>query len=187
MEATKATDPEGEPARDALATELATLARSAATTADEARAQGLDPLTFRTLALDSGAGANLLQVAPLPSAHSYSSLSVYERCPLQYAFKHVYRMPPSEDPVAAFSFGSTAHAAFEAFTKERRERIARGDPPPTREDFEREFRASWVPTAFGDKTTEEGYQRRVATLLDNFWTGEVSHVSEALARRSGSN
>ncbi len=33
---------------------------------------------------------------------------------------------------------------------------------------------------FGDKTTEEGYQRRVATLLDNFWQGEVSSLGEAL-------
>ena len=56
---------------------------------------------------------------------------------------------------------------------------ARG-PPPTREDLEREFRARWTPTGFGDKTTEEGYQRRVATLLDNFWEGEVSSLSEAL-------
>ena len=89
-------------------------------------------------------------------------------------------MPPREEPVAAFTFGSTAHEAFEAFTRERRERAARGDPPPTREDLEREFRARWVPTGFGDKTTEEGYQRRVATLLDNFWQGEVSSLSEAL-------
>ncbi len=89
-------------------------------------------------------------------------------------------MPPREEPVAAYTFGSTAHEAFEAFTKERRERAARGDPPPSREDLEREFRARWTPTGFGDKTTEEGYQRRVATLLDNFWEGEVSSLSEAL-------
>ncbi len=37
-----------------------------------------------------------------------------------------------------------------------------------------------MPTAFGDKTTEETYQRKVATLLDNFWQGEVSSLSEAL-------
>ncbi len=180
MEATSATDPEALTARDDLAVELTTLARSAATTADDARAQGLDPLTFHAIALDSGAGANLLQVAPLPRTHSYSSLSVYDTCSLQYAFKYVYRMPPRDDPVAAFAFGTTAHEAFEAFTKDRRERTARGEPPPTREDLEREFRARWTPSDFGDKTTEEGYQRRVATLLDNFWTGEVSSLSEAL-------
>ena len=180
MEATNATDPEAPAARDDLATELTTLARSAATNADQARAQGLDPLTFQAIALDSGAGANLLQVAPLPGRHSYSSLSVYDTCSLQYAFKYVYRMPPRDEPVAAFAFGTTAHEAFEAFTKDRRERTARGEPPPTREDLERAFRARWTPADFGDKTTEEGYQRRVATLLDNFWTGEVGSLSEAL-------
>jgi DNA helicase-2/ATP-dependent DNA helicase PcrA len=180
MEATSATDPEAAAARDDLAAELGDLVRSAATSADEARAQGLDPLTFRRIALDEGAGANLLEVAPLPWRHSYSSLSKYDQCPLQYAFSYVYRMPPREEPVAAFAFGSTAHEAFEAFTRERRERVARGDPPPTREDLEREFRARWVPTAFPDKTAEDGYQRKVANLLDNFWQGEVSSLSEAL-------
>src|SRR4051794_25488171 len=41
MEATPGEDPEGEAARDGLTSELATIGRSAATTADEARAQGL--------------------------------------------------------------------------------------------------------------------------------------------------
>jgi RecB family exonuclease len=180
MEATSATDPEAAAARDDLAAELGDLVRSAATSADEARAQGLDPLTFRRIALDDGAGANLLEVAPLPGRHSYSSLSKYDQCPLQYAFSYVYRMPPREEPVAAFAFGSTAHEAFEAFTRERRERVARGEPAPTREDLEREFRARWIPTAFPDKTAEDGYQRKVANLLDNFWQGEVSSLSEAL-------
>ncbi len=181
MEATSATDPEGPAARDDLAQDLEAVARSAATTADEARAQGLDPLTFRTLALESGAGANLLQVAPVPGRFSYSSMRTYDECPLRYAFQYVYRMPGPDRPVAAFAFGTTAHEAFEAFTKDRRERAARGDPPPTRDDLEREFRARWTPTGFGDKATEEGYQRRVATLLDNFWDGEVSSLGQAIA------
>ena len=185
IEATSPDDPGVDAARDELADELAMVVRSAATTADAARAQGLDPFTFRTLALDSAAGANLLQVAPLPRAHSYTSLNSYDRCPLQYAFGYVYRMPRPEEPVAAFTFGSTAHEAFEAFTRERRERVARGDPPPTRDDLEREFRSRWMPVAFGDKTTEEGYQRKVANLLDNFWQGEVSSLSEALFEELG--
>ena len=81
---------------------------------------------MRTLALDSGAGANLLEVAPLPSRFSYSQFDVYERCPLQYAFRHVYRFPEPEGR-GALTFGSTAHAAFERFTRERRERAARGE------------------------------------------------------------
>jgi RecB family exonuclease len=83
--------------------------------------------------------------------------------------------------VPALSFGSTAHAAFEAFTNDRRQRAARGEPPPTREDLEREFRSRWVPTAFGDRVSEERYERRVDTLLDNFWEGEVASLGEALS------
>ena len=181
MEATSLDDPEAEDARDQLETELSRVARSAATTADAARAQGLDPLTLRTLALDSGAGANLLRVAPLPGHHSYSSLDTYERCPLRYAFRYVYRIPEPDRPAPALAFGSIAHAAFEAFTRDRRERAARGDSPPTREDLEREFRARWTPSDFGDRTAEEGYQRKVANLLDNFWRGEISSLSEALS------
>src|SRR5690606_32480466 len=94
--------------------------------ADEARAHRLDPLTLRVLALGSGAGANLLQVAPLPTAFSYSQVDTYQRCPLLYAFRHVYRIP-SDRQVGALTFGSSAHAAFEAFTRERRERAARGE------------------------------------------------------------
>ena len=56
-----------------------------------------------------------------------------------------------------------------------------GTQPVTREDLEREFRALWTPSDFGDQASEEGYQRKVANLLDNFWQGEVSSLSEALA------
>jgi len=180
LESTDLAHPETGRAREDLTAELVTIAGDSAGGADQARADGLDPLTFRAIGLDSGAGANLLQVAPLPARFSYSAFDTYDRCGLQYAFRYVYRMPGPDRPVAAFSFGSTAHEAFEAFTRERRERTARGEPPPTRADLEAAFRAGWVPAAFGDKTTEEGYQRRVATLLDNFWEGEVASLGEAL-------
>ena len=78
-------------------------------------------------------------------SHSYSSLGAYDSARSSTRSSYVYRMPPREEPVAAFTFGSTAHAAFEAFTKERRERAARGEPPPTREDLEAAFRAQLDP------------------------------------------
>jgi putative RecB family exonuclease len=73
-----------------------------------------------------------------------------------------------------------AHAAFEEFTRERRERIARGEAPPSRDDLERLFREQWVPTEFGDRVTEDRYQRRVGALLDNFWNGELKTLGEAI-------
>lgn len=180
IEGTDDADPETQAARAAFTQELAGVGERAAMATDAARAAGLDPLTFREIALDTGAGANLLEILPLPARLSYSAFSTYETCPMRYAFSYVYGIPHPSRPVAAFAFGSTAHEAFEAFTKERRERLARGDQPPTREDLERLFRERWQPTGFVDRTTEEGYQRRVATLLDNFWTGEVATLGEAI-------
>ena len=179
LEGTAAGDPEADDARATFAANLATVGRSAALEADEARAMGLDPLTLRTVALDTAAGANLLDVAPLPRSFSYSSLSTYEACPLRYAFSYVYGIPTAEK-VGALTFGSTAHAAFEAFTRERRERVARGDPPPTREDLGRLFAAAWTPTAFPDRTTEQGFRRRIDGLLDNFYDGELVSRSTVL-------
>ncbi len=179
LEDTDAADPEAVAARDRFAEDLAAIGRSAAVSADEARALGLDPITFRTIALDTAAGANLLDVAPLPGHFSYSSLSTHERCPLQYAFTYVYGIP-SARKVGALEFGSTAHAAFEAFTRERRERAARGDPPPTRDDLARFFDAEWTPTAFPDGVTEEGFRRRIDGLLDNFYRGELVSRSRVL-------
>ncbi|MEO6197375.1 MAG: PD-(D/E)XK nuclease family protein, partial [Dehalococcoidia bacterium] len=177
LEGTNPTDSEG---RARLEGDLTRTGQAVGMAADKARADGLDPLTFREISLDSGPGANLLEIAPLPPKFSYSSFTTYETCPLRYAFNYLYRIPPPDKPVAAFAFGSTAHAAFEAFTLERRERKARGEAAPTREDLERLFRDKWVPTGFGDRTTEEAYQRRVNTLLENFWNGEVSSLSEAI-------
>ncbi|MBA2719826.1 MAG: UvrD-helicase domain-containing protein [Chloroflexi bacterium] len=178
IEGTSEADPEGPDARVAVAAELGEVVAAVALDADSARARGLDPLSLRAVTLDTDAGANLLDVLPLPSSFSYSQFSQYERCPAQYAFNHVYRIPSSRT-VAAFSFGSSAHAAFENFTKERRERAVRGDPPPTREDLERLFQAEWPAGQFGDQVTEEGYARRVGTLLDNFWQGELAGIGTA--------
>ncbi len=170
------TDPEAPETADARASfgkELARVGEAAALAADQARDRGLDPLTMRVVALDSGAGANLLEVAPLPGSFSYSQFDVYERCPLQYAFKHVYRFPEPEGR-GALTFGSTAHDAFERFTRERRERAARGDPPPTREDLGRWFDEAWQPGTYGSAAAEQGYRERTAPLLDAFFAGELA-------------
>jgi DNA helicase-2/ATP-dependent DNA helicase PcrA len=172
-------DPEAPAARAELGGRLAGLAEEATAAADGSRAYGVDPLTLRVLATVGGAGASLLDVAPLPEHFSYSQVNLYEACPLRYAFSYVYRIPTSRT-VSALTFGSTAHAAFEAFTRERRERAARGEPPPTRVDLERLFQAEWRTGGFEEKTAEEGYRRRIATLLDNFWEGELASLGEAL-------
>ncbi len=173
-------EPEAVEARARLTAEFAALAGRAIETADEARERRLDPLTMRVVALDSEAGASLLDIAPLPGTFSYSQVDTYQRCPLQYALQKVYRIP-SGRKAGALTFGSTAHTAFETFTRERRERLARGEPPPTRVDLERWFQAEWKGGEFEGQATEEHYRGRIGPLLDAFWQGELSAVGTVVA------
>ncbi|HEY7937880.1 MAG TPA: ATP-dependent DNA helicase [Candidatus Limnocylindrales bacterium] len=179
LEGTDAANPEAEDARRGFTEQLAAIGRSAAVGAEEARALGLDPFTFQALAQDSAAGANLLEVAPLAGHFSYSQFATYERCPLQYAFASVYRIPTART-AGYFAFGHAAHAAFEQFTKERRARLARGEAAPTKADLEAIFAAEWRSAEFGDRTTEAEYLRKTGNLLERFWDGELSTSSEAI-------
>ena len=94
-------------------------------------------------------------------------------------------MPVPERVSPPFAFGTVAHEAFEAFTRERRERLARGEPAPSREELERLLRDRWVPAEFGDPETEAAYERRVAGLLDRFCAGEVERAGETIAEEQG--
>ena len=95
---------------------------------------------------------------------------------------------PTAETVAAFTFGSTAHAAFEAFTKERRERAARGEPPPTREDLGQLFAAEWKPTGFPDATSEQTYRRRTAIAARQLLGGRARDApARRCTRSSGSS
>ena len=163
IEATDGDRPGGGGARERVRrTSWPTIGRAAAMAADEARAAGLDPLTFRTIALDTGAGANLLEVAPLPGAFSYSAFDTYERCPLQYAFRYVYRMP--EPPTARRRADASGRRPTRRSRRSRRSaasaRRAASRRRPARTSSASSARAGCRP-AFGDQTTEEGYQRRV--------------------------
>lgn len=127
----------------------------------------------------------MIEVEPVtapaePTWASYSSLSTYDACPRRYAFRYVEHVPVEEAPCLPFEFGSAAHAAFEAFTRERRERLARGEAPPTREDLDAMFEVAWGAEASPGQPTDEAFHRRVAGLLDNFYGAELARASEAI-------
>lgn len=82
LEGTDPADAETRSARAQLAAELAGVGERAAIDADAARAMGLDPITFREIAVD-GAGAKLLDILPLPERFSYSAFNTYDTCPLR--------------------------------------------------------------------------------------------------------
>jgi DNA helicase-2/ATP-dependent DNA helicase PcrA len=58
---------------------------------------------------------NKIQAQYLPSHFSYSQLAAFEKCPLQYKFAFILKVPTRGK--AVFSFGKTMHNTLEAFLR----------------------------------------------------------------------
>ena len=135
---------------------------------DRGPAIGPDP---RAAAAHVAAGGSPLDLVRAPDWFSYSTLDTFERCPRQYAFRYLCRLPAEQARPAA-TFGSAAHAAFEAFTRDRRQRSTRGEQPPGRVDLERWFESAWAATSLPAEPEAETWRRRAEPMLDGFWAAE---------------
>ena len=122
-------DPGDAAGRAAVIEELVAVATDAAGVADLARHGGLDPMTLRVLGRHAPAGSTLLELAPVPTSFSHSSLGLYRMCPLLFAFQKVYRIPTTETK-SFFEFGHAVHAAFERFVRAELEARAAGAEAP---------------------------------------------------------
>jgi putative RecB family exonuclease len=170
--------------RSALTGELVEVAEAAAGAAEEARQNGLDPLTLDVLSRHAPAGQTLLELTSLPQTFSHSQLRMYSECPLKYAFQKVYRIPVSETP-GYFEFGHVIHRAFEVYARARREAVAAGLAPPGYEALKQAFDEAWQPRNFADAQAAEHYSRRAEPALRRFYDREVANLAEAVAFETG--
>ncbi len=184
LETIDAEDPVAGAARDALLEELTAVALDAAGIADDARRNGLDPLTLRVLSRHSPAGKTLLGLAALPASFSHSQFETYRRCPTRYAFERVYRIAP---PVRKgfFEFGSAAHEAFEAFVTDRREARAAGLPEPGLDALRTRFEEAFSRAEFPDVITRAEYAHRSEDALRRFYDRELGTLGEVVAVEQG--
>ena len=135
-----------------------------------------DPQAF---AAHVAAGGSPFDLVEPPSWFSYSSFDTFERCPRQYAYRYLCRLPVEQARPAA-DFGTAAHGAFEAFTRERRERLARGEQSPTRVDLERFFESAWAQTPLAAESDAESWHRHAEPMLDRFWAAELAGQPETI-------
>ena len=176
--------PDDDEGRQRLTAELVEVAQDAANAADEARRNGLDPLTLNVLSRHAPAGKTLLEMAPLPQTFSHSQLRTYGECPLQYAFGKVYRIPVAETP-GYFEFGHVIHRAFEVYARTRRDAIAAGLPPPGYEALKQAFDAAWEPRNYADAQAAEHYAKRAEPALKRFYEREVKTIAQSIAFEAG--
>ena len=154
---------------------------------DEARRPGLDPLTFRSVALDYGRRRE-----PAPGRAAAARRTATRRSTCTTAARSSTRSTTctgsraADEPVAGVHLrhdrARGVRGVHEGAPRTGRARRAAADPRGSR--ARRSGRAGRRRRS-ATRRTEEGYQRRVATLLDNFWKGEVSSLGEALHGGAG--
>ena len=176
--------PDDHAGRAALTAELVGVAETAAGAAQEARTNGLDPLTMNVLSHHAPAGKTLLELTSLPQTFSHSQLRMYGECPLQYAFQKVYRIPVSETP-GYFEFGHVIHRAFEVYARNRRDEVAAGREAPGYDELKKAFDAAWQPRNFADAQAADHYANRAEPALRRFYDREVANLAQAVDFEAG--
>ena len=126
---------------------------------------------------------HILPAEYLPSHFSYSQLAAFEKCPLQYKFGFILKVPVRGK--AVFSFGKTMHNTLYEFLKSVNEnknanqenlfREAGGHPMSfgghrvSFKDLEKIFENNWIDEWYPDKKNKEEYHKKGKQILKDFY------------------
>lgn len=124
----------------------------------------------------------------LPGHFSYSQLAAFDKCPLQYKFSHILKIPIGGK--AVFSFGKTIHNTLEKFVDliVKKEAINQGNlfgftdekkqgkAKKTLKDFEELkeiYKKEWIDDWYEDKKQKQEYLKLGKKILKIFYNDFV--------------
>ena len=118
-----------------------------------------------------------------PNSFSFSQLEAYDRCPLQYKFAHVLRLPVFGK--ASMSFGKTMHATLEKFmdelvvrTSTKQTNLFNSDSkdssnlsslPLTLKELLQTYDDCWINDWYKDDTERENFRVKGRQMLERFY------------------
>lgn len=115
---------------------------------------------------------------PIPETFSFSQISCFLHCPLEYKYKYVYKLPlPGE---AQLSFGVSIHKTLEKFLLAVLQTNAVGQADlfgkkpgkvtvPKKDLLLKYYQECWVDDWFPNKQNKEEYRKKGLELLDHFY------------------
>lgn len=92
---------------------------------------------------------------------SYSQISLYQSCPLNYKFQYIDRMKPRDKWY--FSFGSSLHLCAEYFFK------VKVPPPPSLDALLKYYEKVWLSKGYESAEEEAKYKIYGREILTRFW------------------
>ena len=93
---------------------------------------------------------------------SYSQIDTFNKCPLQYKYRYIVKIPTP--PSAAASFGSSMHLALQRFYERRK----KGEDL-TQKNLLSILDEIWIPLGYGTKQYEEKMKKRGYDMLREFF------------------
>ncbi len=112
----------------------------------------------------------------LPSHFSFSQIATFSRCPLQYKYAYLFKVPV--EGKAVFSFGQTMHATLYEFVK-------RAKSPKTKqkdlfgqekekkgislEELNEIFEKKWIDEWYEDKNQQKEYHKLGKNIIKSFY------------------
>ncbi len=112
----------------------------------------------------------------LPEHFSYSQLAAFEKCPLQYKFGFILKVPTRGK--AVFSFGKTMHNTLDAFLKlvnEEKNKKPSSKPkgcPATEGSFKNLteiYERNWIDEWYGSKSEKDEYYKNGKRIIKEFY------------------
>jgi len=99
--------------------------------------------------------------AALPSHFSFTQLATFEKCPMQYKFGHILRVPVRGK--AFFSYGKTMHNALYEFLFEL------DGKKGSLKRLTDIYKKNWINEWYDNKEESDAYYRQGMESLKNFW------------------
>ena len=133
----------------------------------------------------------------LPSKFSFSQLSAFQKCPLQYKFSFILRLPREGKP--AFSFGSTIHNTLQIFVKQwmadrgvmqtnlfnDKKNKSEKKEVLSLKDLLKIYQKSWNEDWYDSEEQRKEYQNKGKKILKIFYEDFVKNSPEVISVEQG--
>jgi len=103
----------------------------------------------------------------LPEHFSYSQLAAFEKCPLQYKFAFILKVPTRGKSV--FSFGKTMHNTLEEFLRWVNEESTKKKTDQFKALIEM-YEKNWIDEWYEDQKQKDDYFKKGKDILKEFYT-----------------
>jgi DNA helicase-2/ATP-dependent DNA helicase PcrA len=118
----------------------------------------------------------------IPETFDFSQISCFKKCPLEYKFRYIYKIPTKGS--GAMSFGSTMHNTLKKFMQNVTQlnsgqkvdlfgKVQTGLVIPKKDELLKFYHESWIDDWYDNKNSKEKYRQDGLKFLGEFYDSFV--------------